>query len=68
MLINNGHETREWEIAFKQPGEPQVVVENMFDVNGNETFDPTEAIEVVVDGDFIAVEAGDEFTFTLIAD
>jgi len=68
MIITNGGEAREWDIFLIASDGSVEEVDYLFDVNGNETFDPTEAVEVSVEGDFIQIEAGDTLQFELIAD
>jgi hypothetical protein len=58
---------RIWQIEYNT--EP---VEHMFDANGGETFDVTQAVEVVLKGArkriIVPVKENDVFSFTLLAD
>lgn len=71
MLIANMDGEREWEIWIvfnDMPGQP-FPVEHFFDSTGNETFDPTEAVEVDTDEFGLKLlEAGDAITYNLITD
>lgn len=68
MLISNGTNTREWNIFLISDDGSVEEVEHLFDANGNETFDPTEATEVSFGGELVQLEAGDTLQFELIAD
>ena len=54
---------RIWQISCN--GHPVV---HMFDANASETFDPTQAVEVVTHNGLQTVLENDVFTFTLLAD
>lgn len=57
--INN----RDWEITVN--GEP---VTHLFDGEGSETLDPTEASEAMDASGFMAIEVGDVIAFKVVAD
>jgi hypothetical protein len=40
-------------------------IEHMFDAQGSETFDPTEAVEVDADGELFRLAEGDRITMTV---
>lgn len=54
---------RVWQITCN--GEP---VEHLFDAKAAETYDPTQAVEVVIRGTLNPIVENDVFTFTLLAD
>lgn len=68
MLIKSGEFQREWDIYLIAADGSVEEVEHLFDTHGNETFDPTEAVEVCADGEIRMIEAGDTFQFELISD
>lgn len=55
---------RDWSITLYRDGEEHGVV-HLFDSEGSETFDPTAAVEVDLDGDLVAIQADDELRFCL---
>jgi len=68
MIVSNGDTQREWEIYLILSDGSVETVEHLFDRNGNETFDPTEAVEAHADGEIRIIEAGDTLQFELMAD
>lgn len=61
ITIKTDSNERDWEISLND----QEVV-HMFDVEGSETHDPIECVEVNIGGAFVYIKSGDVFTFELL--
>lgn len=64
VTLAGGSSTRDVTMTFHRAGRA-LPIEHMFDAQGSETFDPTEAVEVVADGELFRLAVGNRITMTV---
>lgn len=61
--VEAGNLERDFKILFRRAPDDASEVEYLFDHRGSETFDPTVAVEAIVGGRSVRLQAGDNITF-----